>query len=195
MFFEKLQKLFFFNYFFLFCFTVICQENTPSSSGDDNTEHKDYWQLTESKVLVSNYDNYTVWTGSPGEIKGEMTRIDNYKIEHTITTKFTWGLPPAMLTPGKESSIYAAFENTDYSSTSPAFSGLIIKLDDYNENISSASEFVKLGRSKKNSTPEFTNGTFFVPFHNEKNNRLLISVNCFIGNDHYITAYIYEWVK
>jgi hypothetical protein len=158
-----------------------------------------YWQLTDTKTETYNGAKYTQWTN------GEMitaTSIwkDILNIEHTVASSFKWEQPPEKMMPGLEVSLSGTYDNIEYSTTNRVYTGIKIFMDragvSFYNTSNDAIQVVNVNKDNKTHTAEIQKGKFISPKHfMGEGTQIQIMVDCFIGKDHYITTYIYNFVE
>lgn len=158
-----------------------------------------YWQLTDTRTETYNGVKHTQWTNGD-VITATSVWIDILNIEHTVASSFKWEQPPVKMMPGLEVSLSGTYDNIEYSTTSKVLTGIKIYMDRagstfYNTS-SEAIQVVNVSKDNKLHTAEIQKGAFIAPKHfMGEATQIQIMVDCFIGKDHYLTTYIYNFVE
>lgn len=156
------------------------------------------WVLTGVNNVAVNGLNITKWKTNNRELDGNCTWIDKLNIEHTVESGFKWQEPPQTMQPGTYLNLEAVYTNIDYSTTAPINTGIKMFFASTTSDIKvmddNAVEVLKLNKDNKQYSNEVKKGFFYAPniFFDETNNCQLV-VDCYIGKDHYITTYTYEY--
>jgi hypothetical protein len=191
---------------FLFAMNVYAQnDNNPAPSGSSSEEHSTvseeaigYWELNTSN-FTNNPSKITKWSETGTKITGTSEWKDILSIIHTVSSSFKWDTPPERMVPGMELNLKGAYENNEYSTTGKIQTGIRIYIDKVGEPIEKPSydavQIVKLTKDYKSHFNEEINGKFSAPkYFRGKSNDIQVIVDCYIGTDHYVTTYEYDWV-
>lgn len=158
-----------------------------------------YWALADVKNERTN-SQVTKWTGYERNSTGNSIWKDGLNVEHTIISTFKWEAPPSNLYPGTDLKLVSTYVNEDYSTSEKVKTGITIKIDKANENYFEPSaneiEVVKLIKDNKQNNSEVKTGFINFPKdYSPDSDKIQVTVDCFIGNDHNVTVYIYNWVN
>lgn len=195
---------------FLLAFSINAQEKLTSASANTETLRiagtsendpnsvQGYWQLTETKSEIYNVANRTKWTEG-AYITAISSWIDYLDVEHTIESGFKWDTPPEKLMPGKNLQLAGSFEDREFSTCSRIQSGIKIYVSGNQKGFlhpdAVISNVLYLKKDCKTHNSEINIGTFTAPRNNSKDNNLLhLTIDCYIGSDHYVSTYTYMWV-
>lgn len=158
------------------------------------------WVLIDRKTEVYNRANVTKWSGSDQNLLALCQWKDIMNIEHTISNGFKWADPPRSMAPGKDFKIALDYINDEYSTDNRVLTGIDVKLDyigaDYLTVSKNGYEAGKLVKDNKNYNNETKTVFFSAPktFLGETN-QMQLMVDCFIGQDHYVTTYTYSYTN
>lgn len=190
-----------------FAFEAKGQDVTVSSNNDDNTEGAGIykaeltsgsWVLTGMEQKSFNGTTLTKWNGKDNNIDGVHSWQDILDIIHTVNSGFKWQAPPQTMQPGAYLNLEAVYTNLDYSTPSNVKTGIKMFIDregvNYGASNTDAIEILKVNKDNKSYANEVKKGFFLAPktLFDETNKCQLI-VDCFIGKDHYVTTYTYEY--
>jgi hypothetical protein len=156
------------------------------------------WVLTTVDQKAYNGTTLTKWNGSTNEVGGELAWKDMLDIIHTVNSGFKWQAPPQQMQPGSYLNLEAIYTNVDYATSSNVKTGIKMFIDkagaDYKVTNEEAIEILKVNKDNKQYANEVKKGFFSAPktLFDETNQCQLI-VDCFIGKDHYVTTYTYEY--
>lgn len=159
-----------------------------------------YWEFTGSKTDIYSADKNTLWDNNSDLIVATSTWIDMLKIEHTVSSSFKWEQPPQRLMPGSDNKISGNYINNEYSTPNRVLTGLRILIDRTNEAFSEANagstEILKVLKDNKQHVSEVKTGFFSAPkFFRGDTREIRLLVDCYIGKDHYVTTYTYNWIE
>lgn len=178
--------------------TVNDDENSPTGASTKTELVGGSWVLTDVKSNVYNRGNVTKWESASNEITGMCSWKDILDIVHTVSSGFMWQQPPTTMRPGNFLNLDAKYINNEYSTTAKLLTGIKMYIDkpgsNYLINTPDAIEVVKVSKDNKQYSSEDKKGFFNAPktFFDETNQCELV-VDCFIGQDHYVTRYIYTY--
>lgn len=171
----------------------------PTTITDDKTELVNgNWILTERNTQVFNNVGVTMWSGSEQDLMATCQWKDILNVEHTVSSIFKWEEPSRIMAPGSYEKFHSQFIKEDYSTTANIQQGIKVRFDrlgtDFTVPNSNAIEVLNLSKDKRKHDSEEKTGFFYAPktLLGETNDILMI-VDCFIGQDHYITTYTYTW--
>lgn len=156
------------------------------------------WVLTGVESVTLNSINITKWKNSNTELNGYCMWIDKLNIEHTVESGFKWQEPPQMMQPGTYLNLEAVYTNIDYSTTAPINTGIKMFFASTKTDVkvmdADALEVLKLNKDNKQYANEVKKGFFYVPntYFDETNDCQLV-IDCYIGKDHFVTKYKYEY--
>lgn len=156
------------------------------------------WVLTNVQQKAYNGTNMTKWNAKNNEIDGELAWKDMLDIIHTVNSGFKWQDPPQSMQPGTYMNLEAIYTNIDYATSSNVKTGIKMFIDragtDYKVSNEDAIEILKVNKDNKQYANEVKKGFFSAPktLFDETNQCQLI-VDCFVGKDHYVTTYTYEY--
>lgn len=156
------------------------------------------WVLTETNTSKFNNANVTKWGGFEQNISANCVWVDILNIEHSISCSFKWLDPPKTMNPGKDTKFGIEYIYNDYASTNKVVYGIKAKLDNFSADYMAAGpnalEVARLTKDNKNYNSETKTLYFTAPkqFLGETNQMQLI-VDCYMGQDHYVTYYTYTW--
>jgi len=156
------------------------------------------WILTGSETHVYNTHGLTKWENKSNEIDGEYTWKDFLDIVHTVNSGFKWETPPKSMQPGNFLNIEASYVNNEYSTPSKIPTGIKMFIDRNGINFMTQTqesiEIMKVSKDNKQNGSEVKKGFFTAPktlFDEIPKCDLVI--DCFIGQDHYVTTYTYTY--
>ncbi|RPI15621.1 MAG: hypothetical protein EHM58_13620 [Ignavibacteriae bacterium] len=188
-----------FSMLFLLMLNITTKANNTKFAAFDAEPINGYWQLSDTKTETYNGAKYTQWT--TGEtITATSVWKDILNIEHTVASSFKWEPPPDKMLPGLEITMSGIYDNIEYSTPNRVFTGIKIFMDRAGAsfyNVSSdAVQVVNVNKDNKTHTAELQKGRFIAPKHfTGEGMQIQITVDCFIGKDHYITTYIYNFIE
>ena len=169
------------------------------TSGDSKTELANgVWVLTGTNTSKFNNANITKWGGYEQNISANCSWIDILNIEHSISCSFKWLDVPKTMSPGAATKFAVEYVYDDYASTNKIVHGIKAKFDDAGADYLAAGpnvlDIVKLTKDNKNYSSETKTLYFIAPktFLGETN-QIQLMVDCFMGQDHYVTYYTYTW--
>lgn len=190
----------------LFSFTVFAQnDNNPAPSGSSSEEHSTvseeaigYWELNTSN-FTNNPTKITKWNEAGTTLTGTSEWKDILDIIHTVSSSFKWDAPPERMVPGMELSLKGAYINNEYSTTGKVQTGIRIYIDKVGAPIEKptyeAVPIVRLSKDNRQHMTEEANGKFSAPkYFRGTTKDIQVIVDCYIGSDHYVTTYEYDWV-
>ena len=172
--------------------------NNPTGAGSKTELTTGSWILTDMQTHVYNRGNITKWENASNQIEGLCSWKDILDIVHTVSSGFKWDTPPETMRPGNFLNIAAKYTNNEYSTTAKINTGIKMYIDrvgsSYLVNTPDAIEVMKVSKDNKQYTSEDKKGFFSAPktLFDESNQCQLI-VDCYIGQDHYITSYTYTY--
>lgn len=191
---------------FLFTLNAFAQnDNNPAPSGTSSEEHSTiseeaigYWELNTSNN-TNNPTKITKWNETGTNLTGTSEWKDILDIYHTVSSSFKWDTPPDRMVPGMELSLKGAYVNNEYSTTGKVQTGIRIYIDKVGAPIEKptyeAVPIVKLSKDNTQHMTEERNGKFSAPkYFRGKSNDIQVIVDCYIGTDHFVTTYEYNWV-
>ena len=173
-------------------------DNNPSVSGNKTELTTGSWNMTDVKTEIYNKNNITKWNKSAGVVDANCSWKDMIDIIHTVNSGFKWQDPPKTMQPGSFLNIEANYINFEYSTTGKVLAGIKMFIDrsgaNYQKMEPEAIEIVKLSKDNKQYGSEIKKGFFTAPktFFDDTNNCQLI-VDCYVGQDHYVTTYTYTY--
>jgi hypothetical protein len=158
-----------------------------------------YWELSNSTSQAVDMARITKWTTGDNLVALSVWK-DILNIEHTVSSSFKWDTPPSKLMPGIEIQMAGKYENVEYSTPNRVLTGIKIMVDKAGTNFmnstSNAIQVVNLNKDNKQHSSELQNGKFLAPKHFiGEGNEIVITVDCFIGKDHYVSTYTYTFVE
>lgn len=167
---------------------------------DPNEPANGFWMLSDVKTENKNLGKITNWVINSEIIIANARWIDQLNIEHNVSCTFEWDRPPDKLIPGTDNKIKTYFKNNEYSTTGKVNTGIKIKIDKIGKiesNLDYESiDILKLAKDYKNRSSEDKLGFFTVPKYYKGDNRTIeLVVDCYIGNDHFISTYFYNWTE
>ncbi len=179
--------------------TTLSNSDLKSNVSQIERSSSGFWTLVDTKIETSN-SQVTKWTGNERNSTGNSIWRDGLNIEHRIISTFKWDTPPSNLHPGTDLKLVSTYVNEDYSTSEKVKTGITIKIDKANENYfetsASVIEVVKLVKDNKQNNSEVKTGFISFPKdYSPDSDKIQVTVDCFIGNDHYLTVYIYNWVN
>jgi len=172
--------------------------NSPSVSGSKTELTTGSWVMTGSKTEVYNRNNITKWETSTGEIDANCSWKDVLNIIHTVNSGFKWQEPPKTMQPGSFLNLEANYINKEYSTTGKVLTGIKMYINRVGGNYlvmeAEAIEVVKLAKDNKQYNTEIKKGFFIAPktLFDDTNECQLV-VDCYVGQDHYVTSYTYAY--
>lgn len=188
-----------------FSFSVLAQDNNPAPSGSPGEEEMTYtqeaigyWELNGTNNAF-NPSKITNWKGSELNLTGESVWNDMLNIQHTVSSSFKWERPPEKMIPGMELNLSGEYIDNEYSTTGKTATGIKIFIDKVGTPINKPSrdavEIIKLNKDYRQHISEAKNNKFAVPkFYIGKSKDIQVIVDCYVGNDHYVSTYTYTWV-
>lgn len=188
-------------------FSIYSQnENNPAPSGSPGEEDPNikeesigYWELTRSNY-GTNPTNITTWKSSEQSVTGTSSWKDFLEIIHTVSSSFKWDEPPEKMIPGKDIDLKGSYKNIEYSTTGTIKTGIKIFIQNVGSPISNpgydAINILKMTKDYKQHVSEVKNAKYNAPkYFRGKSKNIQLVVDCYIGSDHYVTTYIYDWVS
>lgn len=177
---------------------VVYYDNNPSVSGNKTELTTGNWVMSDVKTEIFNKNNITKWNSASGEISANCSWKDILNIVHTVNSGFKWQEPPKTMQPGSFLNIEANYINVEYSTTGKVLAGIKMFIDragaSYQVMEPEAIEIVKLTKDNKQYGSEMKKGFFTAPktlFDDTYDCQLI--VDCFVGQDHYVTTYTYTY--
>jgi hypothetical protein len=156
---------------------------------DPNETPAGYWNLVDKKINVIKSSNEGPWSlNKEGETNCLSIWKDFLEIKHTIDCKLTWSVFPYMMKPGTDMKVSSEFVSNEYSTTSMVQTGIKISVADY-----TSVDILNIKKNYNNHQNEKREVNFKIPSYNDTKT-LLIGVDCYVGKEHYILNYIYNWV-
>lgn len=192
---------------FIFSVSVSAQtDNNPAPSGSPGEEQMTYTQEAVGYWELSGTDNafnpskITNWTGNEQNLTGQSVWKDLIDIQHTVSSSFKWEKPPVRMIPGVELSLEGEYIDNEYSTTGKTQTGILIHIDKIGTPVNKPSidaiEVVKLNKNDKQHLSEVKKNRFNVPkFYIGKSKDIQVIVDCYVGNDHYVSTYTYTWIN
>ena len=177
---------------------TVSDDNTPTGASTKTELTTGSWVMTDVKTHVYNRGNITTWENGSNEITGLCTWKDILDIWHTVNSGFKWEEPPHSMKPGNFLNIDAKYINNEYSTTAKLPTGIKMYIDrkgsNYLLNSPDAIEVMKVSKDNRQYASENRKGFFNAPktLFDETNQCELV-VDCFIGQDHYVTTYTYTY--
>jgi hypothetical protein len=188
-------------------FSIYAQnENNPAPSGspgESTTNTTDesigYWELSGNNN-GSNPTKITKWDGTGQSITGTSSWKDYLDIIHTVSSSFKWDAPPEKMIPGMEVNLKGIYTNNEYSTYGATKTGIKIFIEKVGDPISNpgydAIDILKMTKDYKAHMSEVKNASYNPPkYFRGKSKDIQLVVDCYIGSDHYVTTYIYNWVS
>ena len=192
---------------FFFSVSVYAQtDNNPAPSGSPGEEQTTYtqeaigyWELNGSNN-ASNPSKITNWTGTEQSLTGQSIWKDILDIQHTVSSSFKWERPPERMIPGMEVALTGEYIDNEYSTTGKTITGIKIYIDKIGTPVNKPSldaiEIVKLNKDYRQHLSEAKKNKFSAPkFFIGKSKDIQVIVDCYVGNDHYVSTYTYTWVN
>jgi len=175
----------------------VSNDNYPTGAGITELT-SGYWVLVDAKTNVYNTQGLTTWENKSNNISGEYTWKDFLDIVHTVNSGFKWENPPQTMQPGNFLNIEAKYVNNEYSTPSKIPTGIKMFIDRNGANALKESvesiEIMRVAKDNKHNNSEVKKGFFVVPktlF--DESAKCDLVVDCFIGQDHYVTTYTYVY--
>ena len=171
---------------------------TVTSSDTKTDLMNGLWVLTETNTSKFNNANVTKWGGFEQNLSANCVWTDILNIQHSISCSFKWLDVPKTMAPGKDTKFGIEYIYDDYASTNKVVYGIKAKLDnvsaDYLAAGPNALDIARLTKDNKNTNSETKTLYFTAPktFLGESNQMQLI-VDCYMGQDHYVSTYTYTW--
>jgi hypothetical protein len=188
-------------------FSIYAQnENNPAPSGspgeeDPNNKEESigYWELAGSNY-GTNPTTITTWKISDQSVTGTSSWKDFLNIIHTVSSSFKWEKPPEKMTPGMELNLKGSYTDNEYSTNGLVKTGIKIFIENVGSSISNpgydAINILKMTKDYKQHISEVKNAKYSAPkYFRGKSKNIQLVVDCYIGSDHYVTTYIYDWVS
>lgn len=156
------------------------------------------WVLTDTKVDVFNKTNITKWTPSGNSLNALTVWIDKLNIEHTVSSNFKLAEVPQMMPVGADLSLQENYLNDEYSTTTRTLIGIKVYIDKAGTNPvalnSDATEIMNLVKDNRSHQNEVKTGFFTAPKRFlDDTKQFQLTVDCYSGNDHYVTTYTYSY--
>jgi hypothetical protein len=175
--------------------TGILVAGEQNISGDLTTGN---WVLTDRRTEVFNKANVTQWSGSEQNLLGLCQWEDVLNIVHTISGGFKWEEPPRTMAPGTDVKFAVGYVNDEYSTDNKVLIGIKVRVDnttaDYYTASPKAVDVLKLTKDNKNYSSETKTVYFSAPKTLlGESNEIQFMVDCYIGQDHYVSTYTYTW--
>ncbi len=191
---------------FILSVSVTAQtDNNPAPSGSPGEEQMSYtqeavgyWALSGTNSTF-NPSKITKWTGNEQNLTGKSIWKDVLDIEHTVSSSFKWESLPERMVPGMEFSFTGEYIDNEYSTTGKTVTGITIFIDKIGTPINKPSkdavDIVKLNKDNKQHISEAKKNKFSAPkFYIGKSKDIQVIVDCYVGSDHYVSTYTYNWV-
>jgi hypothetical protein len=158
-----------------------------------------YWELSGTNSSF-NTSKITSWTGSKQNLTGQSVWKDVLEIQHTVSSSFKWESLPERMVPGMELSLTSEYIDNEYSTTGKTVTGIKIYIDKVGIPINKPSldavEIVKLNKDYRQHISEAKKNKFSAPkFYIGKSKDIQVIVDCYVGTDHYVSTYTYNWVN
>ncbi|MCC6866716.1 MAG: hypothetical protein IT280_11220 [Ignavibacteria bacterium] len=156
------------------------------------------WTLKSVEAKQYNGINITKWDIRNNDVTANCSWKDMLEIVHTIESGFKWQDPPEYMKPGEYLNLEAIYTNIDYSTTANISTGIKMFFgkagSDYKNPEANSIEVLKLTKSNKQYANEVKKGFFYAPkTYFDKNNLCQLIIDCYVGKDHYVTTYTYEY--
>jgi hypothetical protein len=173
-------------------------QDYPTSAGNKTELTTGSWVLTNVQTHSYNGKNITKWESATTEINGMCSWKDMLEIIHTVNSGFKWEEPPKNMPIGAFLNIEAKYTNIEYSTPCRVLTGIRMFIDrpgaNYQVPNEDAIEIMRVIKDEKSNKSETNKGFFNAPktlFDDSKQCDLII--DCFIGQDHYVTTYTYAY--
>jgi hypothetical protein len=172
--------------------------NSPTGASIKTELTTGSWVMTDVKTHQYNRGYITKWESTSNEITGLCSWKDILDIVHTVSSGFKWDPPPQTMRPGTFLNIDAKYINNEYSTTAKMLTGIKMSIDkvgsSYMANSPDAIEVMKVSKDNKQYSSEDKKGFFNAPktLFDDTNQCQLI-IDCYIGQDHYVTTYTYTY--
>jgi hypothetical protein len=173
-------------------------DNLPTSAGSKMELTTGSWVLTDVQSHAYNRGNITKWDNSSNQINGLCSWKDILDIVHTVSSGFKWDNPPESMKPGTFLNMDAKYINNEYSTTAKINTGIKMYIDragsSYLVTSPDAIEVMKVTKDNRQYASENKKGFFNAPktlFDDSEQCQLV--VDCYIGQDHYVTTYTYTY--
>ncbi len=157
------------------------------------------WVLTDRKTELFNVSNITEWSGSEQNLNAVCQWKDVLNIIHTVSGAFKWQEPPRTMAAGSYNKFAATYINDEYSTDNRVLLGVKVKIDNITSDYSAAGpgsiDILRLTKDNRNYSNETKTGYFTAPKTLiGESNEMVMMVDCFVGQDHYVSTYTYTWV-
>jgi hypothetical protein len=205
---QMLPAIMFFSCFLFLLGTTSSQDITKNENtsrelgyaGYSNEPMSGYWKLNNSMTEIANLEKHTQWSTETGTLTAVTSWDDNHNIEHTISASFRWDNPPDKMTPGGDVKIKGTFVNNEYSSIGRVLYGLLVSIGNSGTKFfnvkTDATQVLQINKDYRQHNSEVKDGWFNAPKHyTGESTWIQIMVDCYIGQDHYVTTYVYTWVE
>ena len=156
------------------------------------------WVLTNVDQKSYNRTSTTKWSNNSNEVDGLCSWKDILDIVHTVNAGFKWQEPPQKMQPGTYMNLEAIYTNNEYSTTGKVFTGIKMFFDKVGANYMAMNtnglEVLRVIKDDKQNASEVKKGFFYAPktLFDETNQCQLI-IDCYVGQDHYVTTYTYTY--
>ncbi len=196
---------------FFFCNLANAQIKIESASQNSLTETPEmmenapdmtngFWLLSNTEKNVFNAQKDMVWKAENDALLASRKWVDYLSVEHTVNCGFNIDTPPDKIAPGQEFILSGSFTNYEYSTTTNVRVGVKVSMQrDLKKNTKlhrEATEIFKIAKDFKQHNTEAKSGVVITPRRYLGDDKTLkICVDYYVGPDHYITTYIYNWIE
>jgi hypothetical protein len=168
-------------------------ENTPDQANG-------FWLLSSTENNVFNAEKEMVWKSDNDALVALRKWVDYLTVEHTVNCGFKIDSPPDKMAPGQEFILSGSFINYEYSTTNNVRVGFKVYMERNlvkNEKLHrEGTEVFKIAKDLKQHNTEAKSGVIITPKRYLGDDKTIkICVDFYVGPDHYIMNYIYNWVE
>lgn len=156
------------------------------------------WVLANVESKSINTSNITKWSPKGTEAVGDCSWKDILEIVHTVSSGFKWQEPPQTMQPGSYMNLEVIYTNLDYATTAKINTGVKIFIERSGANYLTMEpngiEVLKLNKDNKQYANEVKKGFFYAPKSRfDETNQCQLVIDCYVGKDHYVTTYTYNY--
>ena len=156
------------------------------------------WVLTNVEQKSYNKTGTTNWQTTGNQAEGVCSWKDVLEIVHTVNSGFKWQEPPQRMQPGTYMNLEAIYTNNEYSTTGKMNMGVKMFFDKVGANYmamnSNGMEVLRMNKNYSQNATEVKKGFFYAPkTYFDDSNQCQLIVDCYVGQDHYVTTYTYTY--
>ena len=176
----------------------VSNDSYPTGAGNKTELTSGSWVMTDVKTQAYYGKSITKWNTASTEVTGTCSWKDMLDIVHTVNSSFKWEEPPKIMPIGAFLNIEAKYINNEYSTPCKVVTGIKMFMDKVGTNYMApnpdAIDIMKVTKDNKVNTTEVKKGFFTAPktLFDDTNQCELI-IDCFVGQDHFVTTYTYTY--